>query len=64
MEMQCCNSSRLQNWICNTFQEGWVTVAGNQGTIFLQEGGHLWKVGLVGLGSWNSTRGKDSCYRL
>ena len=25
-------------------QEGWVTVAGNLGTIFLQEGGHLWKV--------------------
>ncbi|CAE7206980.1 P67 [Symbiodinium necroappetens] len=25
-------------------KEGWVTIAGNQGTIFLQEGGHLWKV--------------------
>lgn len=24
-------------------QEGWATVAGNQGTVFLQEGGHLWK---------------------
>eukprot|EP00439_Symbiodinium_sp_Y106_P060827 s1586_g9.t1 len=26
------------------WKEGWVTIAGNQGTIFLQEGGHLWKV--------------------
>lgn len=35
---------RAKGKVIGEDKEGWVTVAGNQGTIFLQEGGHLWKV--------------------
>ncbi|CAJ1363675.1 unnamed protein product [Effrenium voratum] len=35
---------RARGKVIGEDKEGWVTVAGNQGTIFLQEGGHLWKV--------------------
>ena len=35
---------RAKGKVIGEDKEGWVTVAGNLGTIFLQEGGHLWKV--------------------